>query len=65
MLVYVFIKPTYLTGYITTFAGSAIIFYTILQITSELKEIVWYSKRQICLLFHALSHDSMKIADVF
>ena len=32
------------------------IFCTFLQITSELKEIVYYSKRPISLLFHALSH---------
>ena len=33
------------------------IFCTFLQITSELKEIVYYSKRPISLLFHALSHE--------
>ena len=37
------------------------IFCTFLQITSELKEIVYYSKRPISLLFHALSHETIKI----
>ena len=36
------------------------IFCTFLQITSELKEIVYYSKRPISLLFHALSHETIK-----
>ena len=35
------------------------IFCTFLQITSELKEIVYYSKRPISLLFHALSHETI------
>ena len=35
------------------------IFCIFLQITSELKEIVCYSKRPIGLLFHALSHETM------
>ena len=35
------------------------IFCTFLQITSELKEIVYYSKRPISLLFHALSHKTI------
>ena len=34
---------------------------TFLQITSELKEVVYYSKRPISLLFHALSHQTIKI----
>ena len=37
------------------------IFFKFLQITSELKEIVCYSKRPIGLLFHALSHETVKI----
>ena len=45
MLVYLFIKTTYLTSYITTFAAlTGYIFLYIFQITSELKE-VYYSKR--------------------
>ena len=36
------------------------IFCTFLQITSELKEIVYYSKRPISLFFHALSHETIK-----
>ena len=36
-------------------------FCKFLQITSELKEIVCYSKRPIGLLFHALSHETIKI----
>ena len=36
------------------------IFRTFLRITSELKEIVYYSKRPISLLFHALSHKTIK-----
>ena len=36
------------------------IFCTFLQITSELKEIVYYSKWPISLLFHALSHKTIK-----
>ena len=36
-------------------------FCTFLQITSELKEIVYYSKWLISLLFHALSHETIKI----
>ena len=36
------------------------IFCTFLQITSELKEIVYYSKRPISLLFHALLHEAIK-----
>ena len=36
------------------------IFCTFLQITSELKEIVYYNKRPISLLFHALSHKTIK-----
>ena len=36
-------------------------FCTFLQITSELKEIVYYSKRPISLLFHALPHETIKI----
>ena len=36
------------------------IFCTFLQITSELKKIVYYSKRPISLLFHALSHETIK-----
>ena len=35
------------------------IFCTFLQITSELKEIVYYSKRPISLLFYALSHEAL------
>ena len=35
------------------------IFCTFLQITSELKEIAYYSKRPISLLFHALSHKTI------
>ena len=56
MLVYVFIKPTYPTSDVTTFGESAVYILFILQKTSELKEIVYYSKRRISLLFHALSH---------
>ena len=37
------------------------IFCTFLRITSEVKEIVYYSKRPISLLFHALSHETLKI----
>ena len=37
------------------------IFCTFLQITSELKEIFYYSKRPIGLLFHAVSHERIKI----
>ena len=36
------------------------IFCTFLQITSDLKEIVYYNKRPISLLFHALSHKTIK-----
>ena len=36
------------------------IFCTFLQITSELKEIVYCSKRPISLLFHALLHETIK-----
>ena len=36
------------------------IFCTFLQITSELKQIVYYSKRRIGLLFHVLSHKTIK-----
>ena len=36
------------------------IFCTFLRITSELKEIVYYNKRPISLLFHALSHKTIK-----
>ena len=36
------------------------IFCTFLRITSELKEIAYYSKRPIGLLFHALSHETIK-----
>ena len=36
------------------------IFCTFLQITSELKELIYYSKRPISLLFHALSHKTIK-----
>ena len=59
MLVYVFIKLTYPTSDVTTFAESAVYICKFLQITSELKEIVCYSKRPIGLLFHALSHETM------
>ena len=37
------------------------IFCTFLQIPSELKEIVYYSKRPIGLFFHALLHEAIKI----
>ena len=62
MLVYV---PIYPTSDVTTFAESAVyILYTFAN-TSELKEIVYYSKRPISLLFYALSHGRIKkfIAD--
>ena len=59
MLVYEFIKPTYPTSDVTTFAESAVYILYIFQITSELKEIVYYSKRPISLLFHALSHKTI------
>ena len=35
------------------------IFCTFLQINSELKEIVYYSKRPISLLFHALLRETI------
>ena len=60
-LVYVFIEPTYPTSDVTAFAASAVYILYILQITSELKEIVCYSKCPIGLLFHALSHATIKI----
>ena len=53
MFVYVFIKPTYPTSDVTTFAESAVYIFTFLRITWELKEIVYYSKRPISLFFHA------------
>ena len=37
------------------------LFCTFLQITSELKETVYYSNRPIGLRFHALSHETTKI----
>ena len=57
MLVYVFIKPTYPTSDVTTFAVSAVY---ILHIFAT-KEIVYYSKRPIGLFFHVLSHETIKI----
>ena len=60
MLVYVFIKPTYLTSDVITFDDQQVIFCTFLQITSELKEIVYYSKWPISLLFYAFLHETIK-----
>ena len=48
--------------YLLTYPTSDI-FYTFLEITSELREIVYYSKRPIGLLFYALSHKTIKIFD--
>ena len=60
MLVYVFIKP--LTQLVTSqlLLNQQFIFCTFWRITSELKEIVYYSKRPISLFFHALSHETIK-----
>ena len=44
---------------VTTCAESAIYILQFLQITSELKEIVYHSKRSIGLFFHALSHKTI------
>ena len=61
MLVYEIIKPNYPTSDLTSFAESAVyIFFKFLQITSELKEIVYYSKQPIGLLFYAISHETIK-----
>ena len=59
MLVYVFIKPTYRTSDVTTFAESAVYIFTFLRLTSELKDIVYYSKRPMGLIFHVLSHETI------
>ena len=66
MLVYVCIKPTYQTSDGPTLLSQQFIFCTFLQITLELKEIVYYSKRPIGLFFHALLHEAIKLftADV-
>ena len=55
MLVYVFIKPNYPTSDVTTFAESAVYILTLLRKTSELNEIVFYSKRPVSIFFHASS----------
>ena len=63
MLVYVFIEPTnYPTSAVATSDVTTFIFCTFLQITSELKEIAYYSKLPIGLLSHAhaLSHETVK-----
>ena len=61
MLVYVFIKPTYpTTAESQLLLNQQFIFSTFLQITSELKDIVFYSKRPIGSFFHALLHETIK-----
>ena len=61
MFVYAFIKPAYTTRTSQLLLNRQFILCTFLQITSELKEVVYYSKRPISLLFHALSHQTIKI----
>ena len=60
MLVYVFINL--LTQLVTSqlLLNQQFLFCTFLRITSELKEIAYYSKRPIGLLFHALSQETIK-----
>ena len=60
MLSFVFNKHTYSTCDVTTCAESAIHILQFLRITSELKDIVHYSKRSIGLFFHALSYKTIK-----
>ena len=61
ILVYVAIKPTYPTSDVRTFAESAVYILYIFENNFELKEMVYYSKGPICLLFQALSHETVKI----
>ena len=61
ILVYVSIKPTYLTSDVRTFTESAVYILYIFANNFELKEMVYYSKGPICLLFHTLSHETVKI----
>ena len=60
MLVYVFMNPTYPTSELTTFAESAV--YILYIFANNLEtERVYYSKQPMALLFHALSHETIKI----
>ena len=61
MLVCVFIEPTYPTSDVTTFADSAVyILYIFANNFGTKRDIVYYSKWPISLLFHALSHKTIK-----
>ena len=59
MLGYVFIKQTYPTSDVTTFAESAIYILYIFANNFATKR-VYYSKQPISLFFHTLSHETIK-----
>ena len=59
MLDFVFIKPTYPTSDVTTFAESAVYILYIFANNFGTKRDSYYSKQPISVLFHALSHGTI------